>query len=86
MQTQIKKWGKSAAVRIPVNILARAGLSLHSPINIEVKDGKIIIEPALKSKKCFKLPFTEEVLLQDLTAYKAHADELETPRSEELVD
>ncbi|TVQ66173.1 MAG: AbrB/MazE/SpoVT family DNA-binding domain-containing protein [Oceanospirillales bacterium] len=86
MQTRIKKWGKSAAVRLPANILAREGLSVHSPINLEVKDGKIIIETVVESEKCLKLPFTEESLLQDLNAYKAHADELATPISEELID
>lgn len=86
MQSQINKWGNSAAVRIPANMLASMGLSVNSNINIEVKDGKIIIEPAKEPKKRLKLPFTEDALLQNLNAYTAHADEVATPTTSELGD
>lgn len=86
MQTQINKWGNSAAVRIPANMLASMGLTVHSLINLEVKSGKIIIEPILESKKRLKLPFTEDALLHDLNPHTAHADELATPISKEFID
>jgi antitoxin MazE len=86
MQSQINKWGNSAAVRIPAGMLASMGLSVNSSINIEVKDGKIIIEPVKAARKRLKLPFTEDALLQGLNAYAAHADELATPIPPELGD
>lgn len=73
-------------MRIPASILSDMGLSVNSNITIEVKDGKIIIEPVKPSQKSLKLPFTEDALLQDLNAYTAHADELATPISVELGD
>lgn len=78
MQSQINKWGNSAAVRIPANMLASMGLSVNSSINIEVKDGKTIIEPISEPKKRLKLPFSEVALLKGLDAYTAHADEIAT--------
>lgn len=86
MQSQINKWGNSAAVRIPANILSSTGLSVNSSINIEVKDGRIIIEPAQQATKKLKLPFSEQALLQDLNAYTAHTDEVATPINVELGD
>jgi len=86
MQSQINKWGNSAAVRIPANILADIGLSIHSNINIEVRDGRIIIEPANPILKSFKLPFSESALLEGLNAHTAHADEVTTPLSAELSE
>lgn len=76
MQALINKWGNSAAVRIPASILADTGLSVHSTITIEVREGKIIIAPAASAQPRVDLPFSEEELLQGMTAYTAHADEL----------
>lgn len=84
MQSQINKWGNSAAVRIPANMLASMGLEVNSPVTIEVVDGKIVIKPVRASQKKLKLPFSEQALLQDLNAYTAHADEIATPSGSEL--
>jgi len=79
MQSQINKWGNSAAVRIPANMLASMGLAVNSHVTINILDGKIVIEPIKEPQKRLKLPFSEEALLQDLNAYTAHADEVATP-------
>lgn len=86
MQSKINKWGNSAAVRIPSSMLANMGLAVNSHITIEVKEGKIIIEPVKPAAKNLKLPFTEEDLLEGLGAYTAHADELAMPAGTELGD
>lgn len=74
METQIKRWGNSAAIRIPSNILSDANLAVDSQINIEVKGNRIVIEPVAKAPKRLKLPFTEQALLRGLDAHAAHAD------------
>lgn len=79
MQSEIKRWGNSAAVRLSSKILTQAKLDLSSPINIEVKDGKIVIEPIVKIDKKVNLPFSESELLDGLNAYSAHADEVAEP-------
>ena len=84
MESQINKWGNSAAVRIPANMLASMGLTVNSPVTIEILDGKIVIEPVKESKKRLSLPFSEEALLQGLNAYTAHADEVATPTHKEM--
>ena len=76
MEGRINKWGNSAAVRLPASVLTTLGLTLNSPITIDVIEGKIVIAPADNSRKRFELPFTEEFLLENLDAHNAHADEL----------
>ena len=74
MQSQIKRWGNSAAVRLSSQLLADAKLDITSNIDISVVDGKIVIESIDHSTKYF--PFTEAELLKGLTPELAHADEI----------
>ena len=46
MKVLVKKWGNSAAVRIPAAVLAEAGLELDQPVEVREEDGRIVIEPA----------------------------------------
>ncbi len=87
MLSDVKKWGNSAAVRLPSKVLAAAGLDVGAPISIEVVDNKVIIEPlADKTARRFKLPFSEAQLLSGLDEYTAHADELAELSSSELAE
>lgn len=87
MLSEVKKWGNSAAVRLPSKVLAAAGLDTGAPISIEVVDNKVIIEPvAQKSKRRLKLPFTEAQLLSGLDQHTSHADELADLSSSEVGD
>lgn len=83
MESQINKWGNSAAIRIPSTFMSELGLSINSAIKIELSEGRIVIEPKRKGKN-LKLPFTEESLLEGLDSYSAHADELASPMTSEL--
>lgn len=84
MQTEIKRWGNSAAVRLSSKVLAQSRLTVSSAIRIEVDDGKIIIEAADKQDHKARLPFSEADLLKGLDARGAHADELAEPMTGEL--
>lgn len=86
MHSQIKRWGNSAAVRLSSKIMAQANLDVSSPVIIEVKDGKIVIEPAENAPRKINLPFSEADLLKGLDAHGAHADELAQPTSTEMGD
>lgn len=44
MQTQIKNWGNSQGVRLPKQILEAANMEVDEVIDIEVKEGKIILQ------------------------------------------
>lgn len=76
MQSQIKKWGNSAAIRLPENLLNSAGLSIHSVVNIDIIDGQIIIKASHDQPSRIRLPFTEAELLDNLDGYTAQADAL----------
>ncbi len=87
MLSEVKKWGNSAAVRLPSKVLAAAGLDTGAPISIEVIDSKVVIESvADKSKRRLKLPFTEAQLLSGLDERTSHADELAVLSSSEVGD
>ena len=87
MHSEIKRWGNSAAIRLPAKILAEARLEVSSPVSMAVKGRKIIIEAtAVPQRKRLALPFTEADLVRDLNPKTAHADTLAKPLDEELGD
>lgn len=45
METVLKKWGNSAAVRIPAAILEAAHLTLDQSVDVREEQGRIVIEP-----------------------------------------
>jgi antitoxin MazE len=44
VKTSVKKWGNSAAVRIPAVALKTARLSLNDAVSLRVEGGRIVIE------------------------------------------
>jgi antitoxin MazE len=44
MEHAVKKWGNSAAVRIPAGVLGAARLSIDSPVTVRAERGRIVIE------------------------------------------
>ena len=87
MQSKIKRWGNSAAVRLPSKMLAAARLDVSSAISMVVKGNKIIIEAVKEPQlKRLKLPFSEASLIADLSPETAHSDELALPSDKELGD
>lgn len=57
MRTKIKKWGNSAAVRIPSSVLMAARLGLDEAVDVREEAGRIVIEPV-----CRKVYELEELL------------------------
>ena len=45
MSGSVKKWGNSAAVRIPAAVLADAKIELDQPVEVREERGRIVIEP-----------------------------------------
>jgi len=50
MQSQIKSWGNSQGVRIPKEILKKAGIALNDIVDITSSDGTIILTKQFKHK------------------------------------
>lgn len=51
MEMVVKKWGNSLAARIPKAIADMIDLHLNQKINIEAKNGTIIITPVAEKKE-----------------------------------
>jgi len=68
MNQHVKKWGNSAAVRIPAATLAAAGLKTNDPVDVREEDGRIVIE------KVMPRPITLEWLLEGITADNIHPE------------
>jgi len=45
MKSVVKKWGNSAAVRIPAAIMEAIPLELDEPVEVREEAGRIVIEP-----------------------------------------
>ncbi|MEI7571140.1 MAG: AbrB/MazE/SpoVT family DNA-binding domain-containing protein, partial [Alcaligenaceae bacterium] len=50
MKEIIKKWGNSPALRLPRSVMKLAQLRLGQAVNINVLNGKIVIEPIVSKK------------------------------------
>lgn len=45
MKSVVKKWGNSAAIRIPVALLQATSLKLDDTVDVREEGGRIVIEP-----------------------------------------
>jgi antitoxin MazE len=50
MEVIVKKWGNSAAVRIPAAVMETAKLALEQPVDIRAENGRVVIEPINKKE------------------------------------
>jgi len=68
MQTTIKKWGNSLALRIPKLVVSDANLKINNIVNISIEKGSIIITPI--SEKEYSL----EKLLKGVSKNNIHGE------------
>jgi len=68
MTASIKKWGNSAAVRIPASTLAAAGLKPNDAVEVHEENGRIVIERARPNE------ITLEWLLAQVTSENIHPE------------
>lgn len=66
MRVTVKKWGNSAAIRIPSSIMHATQLDLDEVVDVRVEDGRIVIEPV--RKKVYEL----DSLLKGITPKNQH--------------
>jgi antitoxin MazE len=50
MKATVKKWGNSAAVRIPSSVMKATHLDLDEVVEVREEKGKIVIEPVRQKK------------------------------------
>lgn len=66
MQGVVKKWGNSAAVRIPAAVLAAAHVTVDQPVDVREESGRIVIEPLRPAR------FEIEALVAGITDENRH--------------
>jgi antitoxin MazE len=67
MKVTVKKWGNSAAVRIPASVMEAMSLDLDETVDVRAEKGRIVIEP-IKQKE-----YDLDMLLQGITPENLHA-------------
>ena len=66
MKTSVKKWGNSAAVRIPASLMQATHLELDEVVEVREDAGRIVIEPV--RQKTYDI----DKLLKGITAKNQH--------------
>ena len=66
MKATVRKWGNSAAVRIPSSVLRASRLALDAEVHIREESGRIVIEPV--RQKTYDL----RTLLKGITKTNRH--------------
>ena len=68
METVIRKWGNSPALRLPGAVMKTAAFDLEQRVTLKVSRGRIVIEPAAQPE--YKL----EDLVAGITSRNAHEE------------
>jgi antitoxin MazE len=66
MEVTIKKWGNSAAVRLPTAVMKAANISLDQTVDVRVEDGRVVIEPTHNHE------YSLDELLMQITRKNCH--------------
>ncbi|PAK77403.1 AbrB/MazE/SpoVT family DNA-binding domain-containing protein [Acetobacter fabarum] len=70
MQGVVRKWGNSAAIRLPAGVLEAVSLKIDQAVDVREEDGRIIIEPVRA------VPLELEELVSGITNENRH-DEID---------
>ena len=80
MQTIIKKWGNSPALRLSAALMKSAHLNIDQLVSVKVQKGRIVIEPMVKQEYQLK------DLLAGITAKNLHSEvDFGNPVGKELL-
>jgi antitoxin MazE len=68
MESVIRKWGNSPALRLPATVLKAAGYRLEQKVQVTVSRGRIIIQPS------DRVEYDLDALVEGITADSAHEE------------
>ena len=68
METQVRKWGNSLALRIPKPLAAEVGLGDNSPVELSLVEGKLVVSPL------HQVEYSLECLLAQVTEENVHSE------------
>ena len=68
MESHVRKWGNSLALRIPKSFAAEAGLSENLPVDLSILEGRLVVQPRTEK------PLSLESLLAEVTEENLHGE------------
>jgi antitoxin MazE len=68
METKVKKWGNSLALRIPKPLALEVGLEDDSPVELSLSEGKLVIAPIVEEE------LSLDLLLAQVTETNLHSE------------
>ncbi len=79
MQITVKKWGNSAAVRLPAKVVNAAQVGIEQRVKIRVEGRKIVLDPAIEEDDL-------DGLLEKITPENVHHEiDFGSPVGKELL-
>ena len=80
MNTVIRKWGNSPALRLPTAVLKEAGYQLEQKVELIVSKGRIIIQPSQK------IEYDLDSLVNGINTKNSHSEaDFGSPMGKELL-
>ncbi len=86
IETEIKRWGNSLALRVSGVMAELPGFSAGTRVSVEVTEDGLVVKPIRDEVKEPVLPYAEKDLIAGLTPGGAHADETIELLPEELSE
>ena len=68
MRSKIQMWGNSLALRIPKPFAVEAGLGRNTPVEISLKQGRLVISKAIRDE------YSLTELLNEVTSENIHRE------------
>ncbi len=69
MQTQVKKWGNSLALRIPKAFAEEMDISSDTPVEISIVEGNLVVTPLVEAQS-----YSLDDLLSQITEDNLHGE------------
>lgn len=76
VESEIKKWGNSLALRISGVMAELPGFTEGGKVVVQISEKGILVTPVIAKNAPGVLPYSEQFLLADMNPSTTHADEL----------
>ncbi|MCJ8270751.1 MAG: hypothetical protein MJK04_15275 [Psychrosphaera sp.] len=86
IHTKIQKWGNGLALRITGLMRDIPQFEKDTLVDVEIFGDGFTVQKSMPAQKHFTFPIKEADLLEGLTSYMAHADELNVITDVEMFD
>ena len=85
IETEIKKWGNSLALRITGIMKELPQFKAGTKVTVDVSNEGLVVRPTVGTISTLRFSYSERELLAGITPDKAHADALANPTENEIA-